>query len=147
MVNATAPGPHAGDLDPAAAWERLATDPAALLVDVRTRIELALVGTPDLAVIGKQALCVEWMTQQGANPQFLAELRQQLVARGAGPDTPLLFLCRSGGRSRMAAGELTAAGYRACYNISEGFEGELDEHGHRSSRNGWKARRLPWRQT
>lgn len=147
MVNTIAPGPHAGDLDPGTAWERLATDPTALLVDVRTRIEHSLVGTPDLAAIGKQALCVEWMTQQGPNPRFLPDLRQQLDDAGAGPDTPLLFLCRSGGRSRMAAGELTAAGYRACYNIVEGFEGELDEQGHRNSRNGWKARRLPWRQT
>lgn len=141
------PGPCAGDLTPAEAWQRLESDPAAILVDVRTRIELALTGGPDLAPLGREPLFVEWMTQQGRNPEFLPELRRQLAARGAGPDTPLLFLCRTAGRSRMAAGELTEEGFRACYNISEGFEGGLDAQGHRNSVDGWKARGLPWRQT
>ena len=69
------------------------------------------------------------MTQQGRNPEFLPELRRLLAARSAGPDTPILFLCRTAGRSRMAAGELTAQGFTACYNISEGFEGSLDPRG------------------
>jgi rhodanese-related sulfurtransferase len=141
------PGPCAGDLSPAEAWERLESDPAAILVDVRTRIELALTGGPDLSPLSREPLFLEWMTQQGRNPEFMAELRRLLAARAAGPDTPILFLCRTAGRSRMAAGELTAEGFRACYNISEGFEGALDEHGHRNSVDGWKARGLPWRQT
>jgi rhodanese-related sulfurtransferase len=143
----TTPAPCAGDLSPAEAWERLKADPHSVLVDVRTRIELALTGGPDLASLSREPVFVEWMTQQGRNPEFIAELRRLLAARAAGPDTPILFLCRTAGRSRMAAGELTAEGFRACYNISEGFEGALDEHGHRNSVNGWKARGLPWRQT
>jgi rhodanese-related sulfurtransferase len=141
------PGPNAGDLSPADAWERLRSDPAAILVDVRTRIELALTGGPDLSAVSREPVLVEWMTQQGRNPDFMVELKQLLAERSAGPDTPILFLCRSAGRSRMAAGELTAEGFRACYNISEGFEGELDLKGHRNTVNGWKARGLPWRQT
>lgn len=144
--NSPAPGPCAGDLDPARAWALLQSDPGALLVDVRTRIEQMLTGGPDLSVLGRDPVLVEWMTQQGRNPRFMAELKQQLAARGAGSDTTLLFLCRTAGRSRMAAGELTAEGYTACFNISEGFEGSLDEHGHRNSVDGWKARGLPWRQ-
>jgi rhodanese-related sulfurtransferase len=141
------PGPCAGDLSPAEAWSRLEADPAAILVDVRTRIELALTGGPDLSTLGREPVFVEWMTQQGRNPAFLDDLRQALLLRGAGPDTPILFLCRTAGRSRMAAGELTARGYRACYNIAEGFEGDLDAAGHRNSVNGWKARGLPWKQS
>jgi len=144
---ATNPGPCAGDLTPTDAWARLQADPAAILVDVRTRIELALTGGPDLTSLGREPVFVEWMTQQGRNTGFLAELKAELAGRGAGPDTPLLFLCRTAGRSRMAAGELTAEGFRACYNVSEGFEGALDGHGHRNSVSGWKARGLPWRQT
>lgn len=140
------PGPCAGELKPQQAWARMAADPGALLVDVRTRIELALTGAPDLAALARQAVVAEWMTQQGRNPAFLPELKKLLAERGAGPDTSILFLCRSGGRSRMAAGELTAEGYRACYNIAEGFEGDLDAQGHRNSINGWKARGLPWKQ-
>ncbi len=143
----TSPAPCAGDLSPVEAWERLQSDPTAILVDVRTRIELALTGGPDLAPLAREPLFVEWMTQQGRNPEFMPELRRLLAGRAAGPDTPILFLCRTAGRSRMAAGELTAEGFRACYNISEGFEGALDEHGHRNSGSGWKARGLPWRQT
>jgi rhodanese-related sulfurtransferase len=140
-------GPYAGDLTPVQAWDRLAADDAAILVDVRTRIELALTGGPDLAALAKEPVFAEWVTQQGRNPVFMPELKKALAERGAGPDTPILFLCRTAGRSRMAAGELTSEGFRACYNIAEGFEGDLDAHGHRNSVNGWKARGLPWKQT
>lgn len=141
------PLPCAGECGPAEAWDRLAADPRAVLVDVRTRIEITLTGGPDLSALGREPLCVEWMTQQGRNPAFLAELTRELAARGAGPDTALFFLCRTAGRSRMAAGELTASGFQACYNIAEGFEGSLDAAGHRNSIDGWKARALPWKQT
>ena len=147
QTGAVPAGPCAGELKPAEAWARLVGDPAALLVDVRSRIELALTGAPDLTGLAREPVVVEWMTLQGRNPGFLDELQGQLSERGAGPDTPLLFLCRSGGRSRMAAGELTAVGFRACYNIAEGFEGALDAQGHRNSVDGWKARGLPWKQT
>jgi len=140
-------GPCAGDVTPAEAWERLAADPSAVLVDVRTRIELALTGGPDLGALGREPLFVEWMTQQGRNAGFLDELRAGLAARGAGPDTAVYFLCRTAGRSRVAAGELAAAGFRRAFNVSEGFEGDLDGAGHRNSVNGWKARGLPWRQS
>jgi hypothetical protein len=30
--------------------------------------------------------------------------------------------------------------------VDEGFEGELDEHHHRSSTGGWRFRGLPWEQ-
>jgi rhodanese-related sulfurtransferase len=134
-------------MTPDEAFGRLRADPAAILLDVRTRIEQMLIGNPDLTALGRQPLCAEWMTQQGPNPNFRAEVKKALAERGASPDTPLFFLCRSGGRSRMAAGELTAEGFRACYNIAEGFEGDLDAQGHRNSLNGWKARGLPWKQT
>jgi rhodanese-related sulfurtransferase len=140
------PGPCAGDLAPAEAWDRLERDPTAVLVDVRTRIELALTGGPDLSRLGRETVFVEWMTQQGRNAGFMGDLKTALAGRGAGPDTPILFLCRTAGRSRMAAGELTAEGFRSCYNIAEGFEGDLDAGGHRNSINGWKARGLPWKQ-
>lgn len=141
------PLPCAGDVDPGEAWERLAADPQAVLVDVRTRIELALTGAPDLSSLSREPEFVEWMTQQGRNAGFITELTDALSRRGAGPQTPIFFLCRTAGRSRMAAGELTAAGFHACYNIAEGFEGSLDAQGHRNSTDGWKARGLPWKQT
>ena len=64
----------------------------------------------------------------------------------AAPDKTQLiyFLCRSGARSNSAAMALTQAGYTACFNISEGFEGPHDQNRHRGSTAGWKASGLPW---
>jgi rhodanese-related sulfurtransferase len=91
---------------------------------------------------------VEWQSFPSGtpNPGFVAQARQALAASGAGPDTPVLLLCRSGARSRAAAIALTAAGYGACFNIAHGFEGDKDTQGHRGSVAGWKATGLPWRQ-
>jgi hypothetical protein len=95
-----AAGPCAGDLTPAEAWERLAADPAAILVDVRTRIDLALTGGPDLSSLSREPVFAEWMTQQGRNPGFLDELKTRLAERGAGAQTPV---CRRIAQERYSA--------------------------------------------
>jgi rhodanese-related sulfurtransferase len=56
----------------------------------------------------------------------------------------VLFICRSGQRSRGAAIAMTSAGYQRCYNVAEGFEGSHDGARHRGTVGGWKARQLPW---
>ena len=76
------------------------------------------------------------------NPHFLDQLRDAVGAPG---EQRVAFLCRSGVRSVAAAKAATAAGYPACYNILGGFEGGLDEQGHRGV-GGWRAAGLPWRQ-
>jgi rhodanese-related sulfurtransferase len=81
------------------------------------------------------------------NPNFVADAIEALQAAGAGPQTPVLFLCRSGARSRAAAMALTRAGFEKAFNIAGGFEGDLNGEGHRGQTNGWKAAGLPWRQT
>jgi hypothetical protein len=40
----------------------------------------------------------------------------------------------------------TAAGIAPSYNMLDGFEGQLDEQGHRGS-GGWRALGLPWKQS
>lgn len=140
-------GPYAGDVTAREAWERLAADPRALLVDVRSRVEWQLIGTPDLSGLQREPVYVQWMTVQGPNAQFVQELQAALEARGTARDAPLFFLCQSGGRSRVAAIQATALGFSACHNIAEGFEGALDQHRHRNSVSGWKVAGLPWTQT
>lgn len=139
---------YAGDVTPREAWKRLEADPRAQLIDVRTTAEWNFVGLPDLAPLGRQVHCVEWQSfPTGApNPEFLGQARAALDAAGAGQDGPVLLLCRSGARSRAAAIALTGAGYQACFNVSEGFEGDRDGQGHRGTQGGWKAAGLPWRQ-
>jgi rhodanese-related sulfurtransferase len=139
---------YAGDVTPDQAWDTLRSNPKAQMIDVRTAAEWNFVGLPDLAGVSRQVHCVEWQSFPSGvpNPGFVNEAREALTASGAGPDTPVLLLCRSGARSRAAAIALTAAGFRACFNVAHGFEGDRDEQGHRGSVAGWKAAGLPWRQ-
>jgi len=135
---------YAGDLSPSETFELLSGEPRAALVDVRTAAEWAYVGLPDLTGLGKDVIRIEWVRYpDGArNSAFLDEL----TAAGIGPDDPVAFLCRSGVRSKAAAAEATAVGYQQAYNVSDGFEGQLDGAGHRGV-GGWKSAGLPWRQS
>jgi len=128
------------------AWLELKGDPDAVLVDVRSRAEWTFVGVPDLSSIGKEPVLLEWQRYPAMemNTDFVGELRRALGARGAGEDTVIYFLCRSGARSAAAAAAMTTAGYRNCKNVSDGFEGRLDGARHRGSVEGWKAAGLPW---
>lgn len=139
---------HVVDQSVEVVWERLKSDPSSRLIDVRTRAEWAYVGVPDLAAIGKQPLLVEWQTypDNQVNPQFAARAAEALTAAGATKDTELFFICRSGGRSRLAAQAMTAAGFGRCRNVADGFEGPLDADRHRGRQAGWKAAGLPWAQ-
>ena len=37
-------------------------------------------------------------------------------------------------------------GYKNCFNITNGFEGDANENNQRGKINGWKALNLPWLQ-
>ena len=132
---------YAGDKRPKEAWDLLTSKPTAQLIDVRTRPEWAFVGIPDLSSIGRQATLLSWQMfpSMDVNPEFGAQIKKAVPAA----DTPILFICRSGPRSRAAAEALTALGYSECYNVSDGFEG-VDGERHRGHVNGWKAADLPW---
>jgi rhodanese-related sulfurtransferase len=129
--------PYAGSLDPAEAWALLQHDATARLVDVRSRAEWEFVGRVPGAVE------IEWKGWPGMIPNaaFLDTLAGT-VDRAA----PLLFLCRSGGRSHDAALAATAAGFTNCYNVLQGFEGDRDAAAHRNTVGGWRAAGLPWTQ-
>ena len=135
---------YAGDVSPKDAWRMLSEDRSAVLVDVRTTAEWSYVGLPDLSGIGKRPVLVEWQVfpAMQVNADFVA----QLAAQGVSGAAPVLFLCRSGVRSKAAAQALTQAGGKACYNVSDGFEGPLDGDGHRGTVAGWKRSGLPWLQ-
>jgi len=127
--------PYAGALLPAEAHQWMQA--GAVLVDVRTKPELDFVGS----VPG--AIWIEWNSypEGQRNPRFLDEL-----ARKVPKDAPVMFLCRSGGRSHQAAIAATQAGWREAYNVLEGFEGDKDREGHRGTLGGWRKAGLPWTQ-
>ena len=150
-MDVTAPqSAYAADLTPTEAWDLLVADERALLVDVRTDAEWRYVGVPDTASLpaphGSRTARIEWVRYpSGArNLSFLDELAALGLTPGAG--RPVVFLCRSGGRSVAAATAAAAASLGPSYNVLEGFEGDVGPDGHRGHL-GWRAAGLPWRQS
>ena len=131
--------PYAGAVTPEEAYTLLQADPTAKLIDVRTSAERDWVGKVALPETRQGA--VQWTLYPGGapNPDFLSQLEKQ-----AGKDDVLLFLCRSGVRSRHAAKLATESGYRNAYDVLEGFEGDKDTEGHRKTVSGWCKAGLPW---
>jgi rhodanese-related sulfurtransferase len=126
--------PYAGELTPTEAFELMQQDPGTVLVDVRSKAELELVGR--IAT----AKHVEWAFYPGmvANADFAAQLKAAVEA-----DKTIVFMCRTGGRSHNAAVVASQLGYKA-YNMLEGFEGEANAEKQRTLMNGWKHAGLPW---
>ncbi len=139
---------YAGDLLAIDAYGLLVNDAGSALIDVRTQAELAYVGMPDLQALGKAPIYLEWQSYPSMDvdlkfaDRLSAMLEAEKVTRGA----QLVFICRSGARSRNAAMAMTNAGWAPCWNVSDGFEGPLDSLRHRSVIGGWKAAGLPWTQ-
>ena len=132
--------PYAGAVTPHEAYELLKCDPHVRLVDVRTNAERDWVGR--VSIPAEQHHAAQWNVYPGGtpNPDFMG----QLAAAVPGKDTVIVFLCRSGVRSRHAAKAATEAGYTQCYDILEGFEGDKDADGHRKTVGGWCKAGLPW---
>ena len=132
------------NVSPREVWDALRTDPDVQVVDVRTDVEWAYVGLPDLAATGKRPMLIPWQLfpSMQVNADFIDQMRQA----GLTPSHKIYFLCRSGVRSLAAAQAAQAAGFSKAFNIADGFEGPPDEEGHRGTVAGWKAEALPWRQ-
>jgi len=131
--------PYAGAVTPQEAFELLQNDSNVTLVDVRTNAERDWVGR--VAIAEAQHAAVQWATYPGGlpNPDFGAQLE-----RVADKGQTLLFLCRSGVRSRHSARVATELGYANAFDILEGFEGDRDGEGHRKTLGGWCKAGLPW---
>jgi rhodanese-related sulfurtransferase len=128
---------YAGAVTPQEAWA-LKQAGAADIVDVRTKAEHEYVGR----IAGTPL--IEWrrLGDTLPNPGFVDELASQFPKERA-----LLFLCRSAVRSHHAAALATKNGFAHAYNILEGFEGDLDDQGHRGTVGGWRKAGLPWEQS
>ena len=128
--------PYSGALTPAEAAEVWQLTPSAKLVDTRTRAELDWVGRIPGAVE------IEWVSYPGNQPNndFLGQLKRQVD-----PESLVMFICRSGARSHKAACLAAGAGYSECFNVLEGFEGDMDANGQRGNLGGWRKAGLPWK--
>ena len=137
---------HIDDVPVDETWTRLKADPKAVLIDVRTKAEWSFVGLPDLSALGRRVVTMEWQAfpDGRVDAQFSGRLAETLQSSGASKTDALFFICRTGGRSRMAAEAMAEAGYQHCHNVADGFEGPLDDRRHRGGTAGWKAAGLPW---
>jgi len=127
---------YEGALTPQEAWEVLQAAPSAILVDVRSRPELDLVGNIPEAIHIEWSFYPDWKP----NPDFLAQLKMQVDE-----ESLVMFICRTGGRSHKAAVAAHQAGYTEVYNVLQGFEGESDPvTNQRGKITGWKVAGLPW---
>jgi len=128
-------------LNPKEAFEFLKDHPNALLVDVRSHMEYLFVGHP------AGAIHIPWIDEPEwkVNPHFVTHVRQAMLGGQHGA-APVVLICRSGVRSLEAGEALIKAGIPEVYNITEGFEGALDDHHHRSTLGGWRFHGLPWEQ-
>ena len=134
---------YAGDVNPEKAWDLLKSDDA-YLIDCRTSAEWNFVGVPDLSSIGKELICLEWLSfpTNQINIKFGQELKNYVNLQNN-----LYFLCRSGSRSRSAASLMYKEGFSFCFNVSDGFEGRMNESRQRNAIDGWKFNGLPWVQS
>ena len=132
-------------MSPQQAFELLQTHGHALLVDVRSGMEFHYVGHPVSAVHIPWQEPPEWER----NPEFVKQVGTVLEQKTQENvrDWTILTICRSGQRSLEAARALYEAGYKKVYNISEGFEGNMDDKHHRGNINGWRFHGLPWEQS
>ncbi|MFJ3058219.1 rhodanese-like domain-containing protein [Herbaspirillum sp. NPDC087042] len=131
--------PYRGAVTPQEALALIEGNAAVKLVDVRTRAERDWVGI--VQIPAGQHLAVQWNLYPEGKPNalFLEQLKEV-----ANPDDILLFLCRSGVRSKHAAKLATDHGFGQCFDILEGFEGNKDAAGHRKTVEGWCKAGLPW---
>lgn len=139
------PDAYAGDVLPQEAWDYIKEAKDAYLIDVRTAPEWQFVGLPNLDNAAGTIVALSWKLYPTfeTNQDFVPTLRKQIPIK----DTPIFFLCRSGGRSLDAAIAMSQEGYSHCFNIIEGFEGDPDNSAHRNTIGGWRAANLPWSQS
>ena len=139
---------YTADVTCKAAWDDLANNPSAVIVDVRTTHEWNSIGIPDLGNLDKTVILAEWQMfpSMQVNPDFASNVALALNELGTNKDDPIYFLCRSGARSQSAASAMSAMGYTNTFNILGGFEGAPDANGIRGNVEGWKYDGLPWKQ-
>ena len=134
-----------GEVSSLECLDALKNNPETYLIDVRSPEEWQETGVVDLSSFGKESKLISWIfyvPHVHANNNFLDELNAEVPNKQAN----LFFICKSGGRSLKAATAAAQAGYDKCYNVNDGFVGNMfDDNLNSLSLNGWINNNLPWR--
>lgn len=133
------------------AFEKWRVEPGKVkIIDVRTPEELLFVGHPPMAwKIPVASQSYEWDEAKKQFPMKLLPDFADRVKAVAEPGDTLMVMCRSGGRSALAANLLAKAGFTKVYNIVDGMEGDTvadpeSVFAGQRLKNGWKNSGLPW---
>ena len=129
----------------------LKANPGIVFIDVRTPQEVAAIGRPvPVDAIVPVAIFTEGAIDPATghppavpNPDFAAGVQAEVARAGGDKTSPVFVMCRSGGRSAMAANILAKAGFSNVWSLVEGFEGDADAAGKRTI-NGWRNAGLEW---
>lgn len=120
------------------------------ILDVRTLDEYINIGHAEMAWnIPAFLQTYNWDADKKSfsykmNPDFSVQVHEVFSQ-----DDTICVTCRSGGRSALAIKFLASLGYKNLYNITDGFEGDVETHteskdfGKRVV-NGWKNCGAPW---
>ncbi len=128
------------NLLPKETWDLLQQQPDALFVDVRMEVEARYVGYPPGAV---NIPWFEFPVMKPDKAQFVAAV----AAKTTSQNQTIVLICRSGERTIDAGIALEKAGFTSVVNVLDGFEGDLDDNGQRSTESGWRFEGLPWTQS
>ena len=122
------------EIDSLKAFEILGLKKNSVLIDVRTSFEWNNIGVPNLTQFNKHPFFVEWVPFIDEN--FLYQFKVKL-SKNFLKDDNLIFICKSGVRSRMAARICINFGFKNIFNVMDGFEGN------NLANNGWINNELP----
>lgn len=136
--------------------EKVLKDGDAVLVDIRSRAEVAFLGIPKRANIHIPYMVMPMMASFNLekntydleiNPDFPSDFEKYARENGISNDDKIVLICRSGSRSARAADLLADLGYTQVYSVVDGYEGDKaksgTEAGHRVV-NGWQNAGLEW---
>ena len=133
------------------AYEQWKAEPDKVkIIDVRTPEEYLFVGHPTMAwKIPLAAQSYEWDAAKGQYPMKPLMDFVSRVQTMAKPNDTLMVMCRSGGRSAMAANALAKAGFKNVHNIIDGMEGDANADSESVAKaqplkDGWKNSGCPW---
>ena len=132
------------NIDSRQCFEKLSKEAVSYLVDVRTKPEWLFVGVPDLQSLQKKTICVSWHVYP--NMEININFETEILESGINKQDTIFLICRSGQRSSDAAKFLASHGFINCCNVADGFEGKIGPDHQRSTVNGWKYCKLPWKQ-
>ena len=134
-------------------------DPDVVLLDIRSRAEVAFVGLPTRVNLHLPYMVMPMVPEFDRdratyalemNPDFPLAFMRWDETNALEFDTPIILMCRSGNRSARAANLLAGMGFTQVYSMVDGFEGDRASSGPDFGRrvvNGWRNAGLEWSYT